>query len=40
MGNFNFIIPDDLHKKFKKHSIDKGKDMREIILDFIKKEVA
>ena len=39
MGMFNLEIPDELHKKFKIHSIQEGKDMREILLELIKKEV-
>ena len=37
MGNFNFEIPEELHKKFKVYSIHKGKDMRDILVEQIKK---
>lgn len=37
MGKFNFEIPEELHKKFKIYSIKKGKDMRELLVDYIKK---
>jgi len=39
MGNFNFEIPDELHKEFKIHSIRKDKDMKDILLYYIKKVV-
>lgn len=39
MGDFNFEIPDDLHKDFKIHSIKVGKDMRDILIELIKKEL-
>ena len=39
MGNFNFEIPEELHKQFKIHSINTGKDMRDILIELIKKEV-
>jgi len=39
MGKFNFEIPDELHKKFKIHSINKGVDMKDLLIELIKKEV-
>ena len=36
MGNFNFEIPQELHKEFKIYSIREGRDMRDILVDFIK----
>ena len=39
MGSFNFEIPNDLHKEFKKYAIDKDKDMRDILVEQIKKVV-
>ena len=39
MGNFNFEIPEELHKKFKIYSIEKEKDMRDILIELIKKKV-
>ena len=39
MGNFNFFIPNELHKKFKLYSIAKEKDMRVILTEFIDKLV-
>ena len=39
MGNFNFEIPEELHKKFKIYSIEKEKDMRDILVELIKKKV-
>ena len=39
MGDFNFKIPDDLHKEFKKYAIDKEKDMRYILIEWIKKGI-
>lgn len=39
MGNFNFKIPDKLHKKFKLYSIEKGEDMKDILVKLIKSEV-
>lgn len=39
MGNFNFEIPEELHKKFKIYSIEKGKDMRDILVDWISEKV-
>ena len=39
MVAFNFDIPDELHKEFKIMSIKKGKDMKDILVDLIRKEV-
>jgi len=39
MGDFNFKIPDKLHKKFKIYSIKKEKNMRDILIELIEKEV-
>ncbi len=39
MGKFNFEIPDDLHEEFKIYSIRQKKDMRDILVDLIKKKV-
>lgn len=39
MGNFNFEIPNDLHKEFKLMSIKKDKDMKDILVELIKKYV-
>ncbi len=39
MGDFNFEIPKELHKEFKIHAINKGKEMREILINLIRKEV-
>ena len=39
MGKFNFEIPDELHKKFKLYSIEKEKDMQDILIELINKEV-
>ncbi len=36
MGNFNFKIPKDLHKKFKLKAIQDGEDMRDILIRLIK----
>ncbi len=36
MGDFNFRIPNDLHKEFKVYSIQQGKDMRDILIEKIK----
>ena len=35
MGDFNFNIPDELHKEFKKKSIDIDKDMKDILVELI-----
>ena len=35
MANFNFSIPDELHKKFKIHSIQIEKDMKDILIEVI-----
>ena len=35
MGQFNFEIPNDLHKKFKIKSIESGKDMKDILIGLI-----
>lgn len=39
MGDFNFKIPDDLHEEFKIYSIRSKKDMRDILVEWIKKGV-
>lgn len=39
MGQFNFFIPDELHKKFKVVSIERGIDMKDLLVDMVKKEV-
>ena len=39
MGNFNFEIPKKLHEEFKIYSIRAKKDMRDILIELIKKEV-
>ena len=39
MGNFNFEIPEELHKEFKIHSIREKKDMRDILIEWIRKGV-
>ena len=39
MGNFNFEIPEELHKKFKIYAIKQNKNMQDILVDLIKKEV-
>ncbi len=39
MGNFNFEIPEDLHKEFKIYSIRQKKDMRDILIEQIKKVI-
>ena len=39
MGNFNFEIPEELHKSFKIISIKKGKDMRDILIDLLKEYI-
>jgi len=39
MGNFNFEIPDELHKQFKIYSIEQGKDMRDILVELIGQKV-
>ena len=39
MGNFNFEIPEDLHEEFKIYSIRQKKDMRDILIEWIKKGV-
>ena len=36
MGNFNFEIPEKLHEEFKIYSIRQKKDMREILVEWIK----
>lgn len=37
--SFNFKIPDDLHEEFKIYSIRQKKDMRDILIEQIKKVV-
>jgi len=39
MGNFNFEIPDELHKKFKIYAINSGKYMGDILIELIEKRV-
>ena len=39
MPNINFEVPEDLHKEFKILSIKKEKDMKDILVDLIRKEV-
>lgn len=39
MGNFNFKIPDKLHKKFKISCLKKGKDMRDVLVELIQEDV-
>ncbi len=39
MGKFNFDIPKELHKEFKKKAIDLDKYMQDILVDFIKEFV-
>ncbi len=39
MGDFNFKIPNDLHEEFKIYSIRTKKDMRDILIEQIKKVV-
>lgn len=39
MGDFNFKIPDDLHEEFKIYSIRAKKDMRDILIEQIKKVI-
>lgn len=39
MGNLNIEIPDELHKKFKIKAIVDSKDMKDVIVDLIKKYV-
>jgi len=39
MTNINFEVPDDLHKKFKILSIKKDRDMRDLLVDYIKEVV-
>jgi predicted HicB family RNase H-like nuclease len=39
MGQFNFFIPDELHKRFKLYAVKKENDMRDILIELIKKEV-
>ena len=39
MGNFNFEIPEKLHEEFKIYSIRAKKDMREILVEQIKKVI-
>ena len=40
MGNFNFEIPDEIHKKFKIISIREEKDMRDILNELLVKYLA
>ena len=37
MGKFIFDIPEELHDKLRHYSIDKKKDMRDLIIEFIEK---
>ena len=37
MGSFQFDIPDDVHKEFKIKSIKSGKDMKDILIDYLYK---
>ena len=37
MGMFTFEIPEELHKEFKIRSIKQEKDMRDILVELIKK---
>lgn len=39
MGDFNFKIPDSLHDEFKIYSIRQKKDMRDILVEWIKKGI-
>ena len=39
MGDFNFKIPDVLHEEFKIYSIRAKKDMRDILVEQIRKVV-
>ena len=39
MGNFNFEIPDEIHKEFKIISIRKDKDMKDILNELITKYI-
>ena len=39
MGDFNFRIPNDLHEEFKIYSIRAKKDMRDILIEWIKKGI-
>lgn len=39
MGNFNFEIPEELHKKFKAMCALKGKDMRVYLLEIMDQKV-
>ncbi len=39
MGNFNFEIPEKLHEEFKIYSIRQKRDMRDILIEQIKKVV-
>ena len=35
MGNFNFEIPEDVHKEFKIYAINQDRDMRDILNEWI-----
>lgn len=39
MGDFNIKMDDELHKKFKIHSIKIGETMENIVIKLIEKEV-
>lgn len=39
MGNFNFEIPEELHKNFKSKCALKGIDMRDKIVELIKEDI-
>ena len=39
MTNINIDVPDEIHKEAKKKSIDLGMDLKDFVINAIKKEV-
>ena len=39
MANINFKVPEDLHKRFKILSIRKDRDMKDLLVDYIREAV-
>ena len=39
MGNFNFEIPEELHKQFKIQAINKGMGMADLLIEWIKEGI-
>jgi len=39
MKKINFNLKNDLHKRFKKHCVDRDKSMTDVFIEMIKKEL-